>query len=144
MKHLTVSTLCALFFAVPGHAQEKVEERFMSNWDLNGNGSITQAEVKQMRENIFLAFDSNSDGAIDNEEYDMFDAARANDMSEVRKSDKRRMKSIVGGLARTTTDVDGDGKVTRSEFMETAQPWFEKLDRNGDGAVTVADFALGD
>ena len=144
MKHLTVSTLCALLFAVPGHAQEKVEERFMSNWDLNGNGSITQAEVIQMRENIFLAFDSNSDGAIDSEEYDMFDAARANDMSEVRKSDKRRMKSIVGGLARTTTDVDGDGKVTRAEFMDTAKPWYEKLDRNGDGEVTVADFALGD
>jgi len=144
MKCLTFSTVCAVLIAASAHAQESAQERFMTNWDLDGNGAITLAEVMEMRENISYSFDSNADGAIDGAEYDMFDEARANDMSSVRKSDKLKMKSIAGGLARATTDVDGDGQVTRAEFMDTAEPWHKKLDRNGDGKVTSADFALSD
>ena len=36
-------------------------------------------------------------------------------------------------------DADGDGRVTRAEF-KGPQPFFQRLDRNGDGVLTAEDF----
>ncbi len=38
-------------------------------------------------------------------------------------------------------DVDGNGQVTMDEFLAQAQTRFGKLDGNGDGVITDADFA---
>jgi hypothetical protein len=38
-------------------------------------------------------------------------------------------------------DADGDGQITLDEFVGPAE-WFERLDRNGDGVITSADFGF--
>jgi Ca2+-binding EF-hand superfamily protein len=36
-------------------------------------------------------------------------------------------------------DADGDGKVTREEFMQGHEAMFEKIDQNGDGVIDQAE-----
>ena len=40
-------------------------------------------------------------------------------------------------------DVNGDGQVSRDEFMTRTNDWYVQMDRNGDGTVTKADFGRG-
>lgn len=47
-----------------------------------------------------------------------------------------------GGMMRAFNDTDGDGLVSRDEFMAKTPDWFAKMDRNGDGNVTVDDFGM--
>lgn len=37
-------------------------------------------------------------------------------------------------------DTDGDGKISKAEFTGQSEAWFKRFDRNGDGAITIADF----
>lgn len=46
------------------------------------------------------------------------------------------------GMMRGFNDTDGDGLVSRDEFMAKTPDWFAKMDRNGDGSVTVDDFGM--
>lgn len=48
-----------------------------------------------------------------------------------------------GGMLRAFNDGDGDGKVSRDEFLARTPDWFAMMDRNGDGVVTSADFSRG-
>ena len=41
------------------------------------------------------------------------------------------------GMARM--DADGDGKVTREEFMKGHEAMFDKIDTNGDGVIDQAE-----
>ena len=36
-------------------------------------------------------------------------------------------------------DADGDGKVTKEEFMQGHEVMFEKIDQNGDGVIDAAE-----
>jgi uncharacterized low-complexity protein len=36
-------------------------------------------------------------------------------------------------------DADGDGKVTRDEFMQGHEAMFDKIDQNGDGVIDQAE-----
>ncbi|KAF0174313.1 MAG: EF hand domain-containing protein [Rhodobacteraceae bacterium] len=45
-------------------------------------------------------------------------------------------------MMRAFNDTDGDGLVSRDEFMAKTADWFAKMDRNGDGNVTVDDFGM--
>ena len=40
-------------------------------------------------------------------------------------------------------DTDGNGIITRAEYVNGAAPWFAQRDRNGDGAITPDDFGNG-
>lgn len=37
-------------------------------------------------------------------------------------------------------DGNGDGTVTKAEFIDSSDLWFQMRDHNGDGVLTVADF----
>lgn len=40
-------------------------------------------------------------------------------------------------------DGNGDGTITKAEFIDGTDSWFQRRDRNGDGVLTVADFGPG-
>jgi hypothetical protein len=40
-------------------------------------------------------------------------------------------------------DTDGNGIITRAEFVDGTPVWFAQRDRNGDGVITTADFGNG-
>jgi Ca2+-binding EF-hand superfamily protein len=144
MQNKLACAICVALLASTAQAQDSAQEKFMTNWDLNGDGEIPLAEALEMRTNIFAAFDSNQDGALSDEEYDMFDAARANDMASVSADSRARLRKIVGGLSRKGTDQNGDGRVTRQEFLDSTAQWHAGIDKTGDGVITIEDFAIAD
>jgi Ca2+-binding EF-hand superfamily protein len=41
---------------------------------------------------------------------------------------------------RSFNDEDGDGAVSREEFVGRTAEWFAMMDQTGDGTITVEDF----
>lgn len=80
MKHLTKLTLSAAIvaLALPGFAQTATTdsnttppaaaftpgENFLTNWDADGDGKVTLAEVQERRADLFAGFDANEDGTL--------------------------------------------------------------------------------
>lgn len=127
------ATLAVAENGVPG-------SHFIENWDLDGDGQVTLAEAEERRGDVFLSFDANEDGFIDGEEYKTFDEARANDMQGQGGHGNGAMKNAEGGMHLQFNDTDTDGRVSRDEFVGRTKDWIAQMDRNGDGAVTTADF----
>ena len=111
-------------------------EHFIENWDLNEDGEVTAEEAAERRSDVFAAFDSNEDGILDAEEYVLFDQARAEDQ----KGRPGRRHGPARGMTLEANDVDGDGAVSEDEFIGRTAEWIARIDRDGDGVVTLADF----
>lgn len=141
---LTTATALALAATLTTTALATAQEggagaHFIENWDLDGDGQVSLAEATERRGDVFAAFDADEDGVLSPDEHDLFDEARANDMRENGMGGGGR-RNPANGMLRAVTDADGDGQVTRNEFMQALPAWYENLDRNGDGTVTAEDF----
>ncbi|MBR9843434.1 MAG: EF-hand domain-containing protein [Rhodobacteraceae bacterium] len=132
----------ALFLAAAPAFSQTPAKMFLENWDLDGDGTVTMAEAKEKRADIFYTFDADENGTLDAEEYAVFDEARANDMEQMGmgKGGKGKGAQAAQGMRREFTDLDGNGSVTRDEFLDSLADWFSRIDRNGDGMVNGDDF----
>jgi len=130
---LTATATAALAQTTPG-------DQFMQSWDLDGNGTATLEELREMRGNVFAAFDADQNDILDAEEYVYFDEARANDVAGYEAEQRDQMQAVADGMSLTASDTDGDGVVGREEFLAGTDGWFADLDKNGDGGITLADF----
>lgn len=92
----------------------------MNNWDLDGNGTATIEELREMRSSVFLSFDSNENGTLDAEEYVMFDEARQNDVNNYEGAQRAQMQKVADRMSQPLSD----------------------LDKNADGGITLHDFAM--
>ncbi len=138
----TILTLVLATLVAPAWAENhQPGAHFVENWDLDGDGAVSLEDIKTRRGDVFLTFDADENGALDAEEYVFFDEARANDMKNNRGHGNRNaMRRASVGMTLAFNDTDGNGEVSREEFMAHAGDWMAMLDRNGDGSVTTADF----
>lgn len=136
------STLFALLLAATtATAQQGAPGgHFVENWDLDGDGQVTLAEAMERRGDVFLTFDADENGMLTGEEHDLFDEARALDMAENGEGHGTGKGNPANGMLREVTDANGDGNVTREEFLDAVPTWFAGMDRNGDNVVTTEDF----
>jgi Ca2+-binding EF-hand superfamily protein len=140
MTYLKIAA--AVFLAATSVANAEMRgEHFVQNWDLDNDGKVTAEEVLERRGDIFLTFDANEDAFLDAEEYKIFDQARANDMAD-RPHRGKRMRAAANGMRLEVNDKDGDGRVSRGEFLAQAEPWVTAMDRNGDEVISVEDFRV--
>lgn len=126
---------------------------FVTNWDADENGSVSLEEATTRRGDIFTTFDADEDAMLSETEYAAFDEARAADQAAMREEMAKHGKGKgtghgkgmgeEAGMMRAFNDVDGDGMVSRDEFLSRVPDWFAMMDRNGDGAVSVDDFGKG-
>ena len=144
MKPLTLSAAALLLSAQIATAQQgQPGAHFVEMWDLDGDGAVTLAEATERRSDIFFSFDADDNGALNAEEYDQFDAARAADMAEngaAHGQGKGQAKRLQRGLVRGFNDVDGDGAITLEEFLSKTAAWVKQMDHDGDGAISTSDF----
>lgn len=136
----TLITAAFLLSATSVLARNTPGDQFLQNWDLDGNGTATIEELREMRSNVFTSFDANEDGAIDAEEYVLFDEARAADVGNYQAGQRAQMQKVADGMSLPASDLDKDGRVSLDEFLTGADRWFAELDRNGDGGITLDDF----
>ncbi len=139
-RHLFPAVL--ILAATAALAQTTPGDQFMQSWDLNQDGIATLDELREMRANVFFSFDTNEDGRLDAEEYVYFDEARANDVANYEAEQRDQMQAVADGMSLTASDTDGDGVVGREEFLAGTDGWFADLDKNGDGVITLDDFAM--
>ncbi len=131
---------------------------FVQNWDQDGDGVVTLEEAQTKRDALFTSFDADGDGKLSSAEFDAFDEMRAADQDAMREEMGELagggmgkgmgkgmgmghgMMGAEGGMMRDFNDTDGDGAVSREEFVGRTAEWFAMMDRTGDGKVTEDDF----
>ena len=111
--------------------------------DADGDGSIGGEEYVAQRKAAFAGIDANKDGAVDKAEFAAafekfrsrmgarFGDGRAKHAGRSWHWRKRKGRSMERRL-----DLNGDGKVTRAEFDTLGRAIFLRLDGDGDGAVS--------
>ena len=60
---------------------------------------------------------------------------------EAATEQRAQMQKVADGMSLPVADLDSDGRVSEAEFQTGADTWFTSLDRNGDGGITLEDFA---
>jgi hypothetical protein len=141
-RHLFPAVLVLTATATAALAQTTPGDQFMQSWDLDGNGAATLEELREMRGNVFMAFDADQNDILDAEEYVYFDEARANDVANYEAEQRDQMQAVAHGMSLTASDTNGNGVVGREEFLAGTEGWFADLDTNGDDVVTLDDFAM--
>lgn len=139
MKTLLLTT--ALLIPVAAFAADgQPGSHFIENWDLDANGAVTLAELTEKRGDVFYTFDSDDDGMLTAEEYSYFDDARKVDMQNNAERSGGKMGKVQKGMTIEYNDTDGDGSVSRNEFLANTTDWLAIIDQDGSGDVTFADF----
>ncbi|MBU2991842.1 EF-hand domain-containing protein [Octadecabacter sp. 1_MG-2023] len=142
---LRTLTIVLTLAAPAAFAQGTPGGHFVENWDLDGDATVTLEEITERRDMVFNMFDNDENDLLNAEEYAQFDETRAADMEANAggHGNGNGGGRMMEGMTLTFNDTDGDGNVTREEFVAGSTGWFAMLDKNEDGSVTSADFGPG-
>lgn len=131
----------------PGHGLAMLEIA-----DLDGNNTVTRAEIETLEAEEFAWRDRNGDGFLDEADASPT-MRRMRALREERREDAGMEDSSghhMGGRHRMggrhhrgerlkELDTNDDGRISRAEFTGRERPLFDRLDTNGDDAVTPAE-----
>ena len=124
----TTLLMTALAFATsPSLAQSQdPTQQILANFDRidsNGDGVISRAEYRAVQAARWPQIDRNGDGYLAEDDFPRIAAQRA--------------RTQLGHVA--YLDTDGDGRISRTEFLDGPAPVFRRADRNGDGVLTRSE-----
>ena len=102
--------------------------KLLERADANGDGTITAAEFTDARAKMFTRLDRNNDGYLTKD-----DTPR---LALRRSGNGERMQDMLLML-----DKDGDGRISRDEFVNSPSLLFQRADTNHDGAIDQAELA---
>ena len=124
---LLACALCApLTLALPACAASRPDPvQMLTKADADRDGAVSLAEFRQARAGQFSKLDRNGDGAISSA-----DAPRL----AKRGKGGERMAEMTKAF-----DANGDGRVTRDEFVDGPALVFGRADANGDQTVSPAE-----
>ena len=97
--------------------------------DADGNGSVTQEEIDAFRAAQVQGADASGDGALSLDEFETIYTERVRPM-------------MVDAFQEL--DEDGDASITAAELDDHFGDVVARLDRNGDGALSLEDHGRGD
>lgn len=144
MTKLTVIATFAILTPFAAFAEDTPGSHFILNWDLDESGAVTVAEVTERRDMVFNMFDQDENGSLNAEEYLIFDQTRAVDMkNNAGGGHGQGGGRMQEGLTLGFNDTDGDGEVSKAEFLGRSAAWITMVDRDEDDVITPADFGLG-
>lgn len=108
---------------------------FMAGWDANEDGMLSLTEAQERRGELFEALDDDADGTLNTTDFKAF-------LDDMTQSDEEpgNNRRALGGMTLDFNDVNGDGAVTRDEFVAQTAAFLKGMDRDGDGTITNKDF----
>lgn len=124
MTRLVLAAGLILTAAAPANAQPSDPYTLMLSADADDDGKVSRQELIDSRGDMFLKLDRNGDGVLS-------DADRRKSRPRLASIETVRIDQL-----KKDFDADGDGKVTRDEFVNGPTPLFDKADANADGFVT--------
>ena len=122
-------------FAEPGAegaAEAPPYEGHMNDTDADKDGAVSDEESAARAGKKFDEIDTDKDGTVSTDEMDQYREAEKAKREAARASREAEMKKKY----HEKVDPDGDGKITRDEFIKNAADRHEKMDANSDGKVT--------
>ena len=134
MKKIAIFALAAtsILASAPVMARDHGASRpDFSQLDANGDGQITQVEVKAFGATQFAEVDTDGDGSLTLEE--LTARAKADRAKKMGKRAKRMLKRL---------DSDGNGTIELAEMeqMKLGQRMFVRMDENEDGVISQEEF----
>lgn len=106
------------------HGGGEMMRALFAKVDANGDGSVTQAEIDTYRAGKLAEVDTSGDGALSIEEFDTL---------------YREMTRLQMVRAFQRLDTDGDGVISPAEMDARFGHIVQRMDRNGDGALSIQD-----
>ncbi|WP_440957487.1 hypothetical protein ACFELO_09300 [Oceanicaulis sp. LC35] len=119
--------------------------RMLQVADLNGDNTVTRAEVEQLQGEEFAYRDRNGDGFLDEADASpmhirmMSLREERREARQAEREDRPNRREGRGDGRRGQGrgfDADQDGRISSDEFMAGSLRMFERLDANSDGSVT--------
>lgn len=109
--------------------------------DANRDGAIDKGEIQVFRGRTFDRYDENRDGFVTVQEFERAQARqqerRAGRLARIAEL-RARMPTPSERLAEA--DKDGDGRISRAEFVNGANHWFDALAKGG-STLSKSQFA---
>lgn len=126
--------LCGCMAAISSVARAQPQMRdptqILERADLDGDGRITRAEFTEARARTFAQLDRNKDGYLDKAD------------ASGRRFGRNRGGAGAGERlqqAMDFIDTDGDGRISRDEFVGGRAIMFDRADANGDNVIDEAE-----
>ncbi len=122
--------LCALLLATT-MAEADGRGRLFERLDLDNDGLVTHSEALEARGRWFERIDGDGDGYLTVEE---ITAQRRHGGAEGKAGRiERRFAKL---------DQDGDARISQAEFTAMTGHWIERVDGDGDGAVSREEWRV--
>jgi Ca2+-binding EF-hand superfamily protein len=111
-----------------GHAHDRADPgQMFERADANGDGRITRDEFVSAHKALFTRLDRDGDGYLTSADA------------------PRRLRNRGGGEGQAAglrlMDTDGDGRISRQEFIDGSLKLFDRADANHDGVVDSQEVA---
>jgi Ca2+-binding EF-hand superfamily protein len=125
---VALTTSGCVGIAVRAVAQSRKPDlsKLLDRADANGDGIITKAEFTAACAAMFDRLDRNHDGYLTKDDTPRF--------AQRQSSNGSRSQEMLLML-----DKDGDGRISRDEFVNSPSLLFERADTNHDGQVDAAE-----
>jgi len=127
MSRSFISATLLVLLSTPALAQMRGEGVFERS-DLNNDGTVTREEFIAARADHFAKLDRNSDGYID-----------SNDVPK--RLAARRQQQGGGDFMASQFDANGDGKVSKEEFINGPTLAFDRADKDKNNVLDKNELA---
>jgi len=125
---ISLNSGCMMAARAVAQQRQPDPSKIFDSADTNGDGVITREEFHAARERLFARLDRNGDGYIDKDDLSGRLAGR--------QKAQERLAALV-----TQLDKDGDGRVSRTEFVDGPTPLFDRADTDHNGELSKDEVA---